>query len=328
MRAAYYERTGPAADVLQLAELPDPHPGPGEVRVQLHSSGVNPSDVKSRLGARSMPFPRVIPHSDGAGVIDEVGAGVPASRVGERVWVWNAAWGRPHGTAAEFVVLPAAQAVLLPDGVGMDQAACFGIPALTAIHAVRCHGGVRGQRVLVTGGAGAVGHDVIQFARLLGAAQVIATVSGPEKAQVAQGAGAHATINYRTQPVAETVLALTEGQGVDRVIDMDVAANATAALDSLRPGGAMVVYGSGGAEFKLPFFPLISRNLSLHFFIVYHLTRADRDQAEQVLAQALAQGALRPYVAERLPLSQIVRAHQQVESGQLLGNLVIDLTAG
>ena len=157
MRAAFYERTGPAGDVLTVGEFPTPVPGPGEVRVRVAWSGVNPSEVKARAGARtrSLPFPRIIPHSDGAGVIDLVGEDVPASRSGERVWVWNAAWMRPAGTAAQYVVLPSEQAVLLPESTELAVGACLGIPALTAYHAVTCDGGVAGRQVLGAGGAGA-----------------------------------------------------------------------------------------------------------------------------------------------------------------------------
>ena len=171
MRAAFYERTGSASEVLRVEEMVTPAPGPGEVRVRVSCSGVNPSDVKSRAGLRSktMPFSRIIPHSDGSGVIDEVGPNVPSTRIGERVWVWNAAWMRPFGTAAEYVVLPSEQAVLLPENTDLAAGACLGIPALTAYRAVTVDGGVEGKRVLVTGGAGAVGHYAIQLARIKGA---------------------------------------------------------------------------------------------------------------------------------------------------------------
>ena len=183
MRAAWYERNGPAREVLSVGEMPAPEPGPGEVRVRVHASGVNPSDWKSRAGtARPMAFPRVIPHSDGAGVIDRAGPGIPTRRVGERVWIWNAQWKRPFGTAAEFVILPAAMAVRLPEGIGFEEGACLGIPALTAHRAVTSDGPVAGQTVLVSGGAGAVARYAIQIAKLLGAGQVIATVSSAAKA--------------------------------------------------------------------------------------------------------------------------------------------------
>ena len=192
MLAAFYTRTGPAREVLDVGEIETPEAGPGEVRVRLATSGVNPSDVKTRGGVRSrdLPFPRIVPHSDGAGVIDQVGDGVPPGRLGERVWVWNAAWGRPSGTAAQFVVLPAQQAVPLPANTSFEAGACLGIPALTAYHAIHCNGGVAGKTVLVAGGAGAVGHYAIQFAKIAGASCVIATVSGTAKAALARDAGA------------------------------------------------------------------------------------------------------------------------------------------
>jgi NADPH2:quinone reductase len=329
MKAAFYTRTGAARDVLQLGDLPEPMPGPGEVKVRLHWSGVNPSDVKSRvdLRGRGMPFLRVTPHSDGSGVIEAVGASVPASRLGRRVWVWNAAWGRPDGTAAECIVLPCAQAVHLPEGVPLEAGACFGIPALTALHAVRGYGGVAGQRVLVAGGAGAVGHYAVQFARLLGARQVIASVSSAAKAQVALEAGAHATVNYRDEPLATRVAELTGGEGLDRVIEVDVAANGALDAEMLKPGGCAVVYGGGKGSFELPFFPLIAKNLSWHFFIVYALSPADRAAAETALRGMLDDGLLQHQIARCVDLGDIVAAHEAVESGQLVGNLVVRLPA-
>ena len=327
MQAAYYESTGAALDVLRIAELPDPVPGPGELRVRLRWSGVNPSDVKSRLGLRSkvLAFPRIVPHSDGMGVIDAVGDGVTASRIGERVWVWNAAWGRAFGTAAQYVVLPAAQAVPLPGSVADEAGACLGIPALTALHAVLTGGGVAGRSVLVAGGAGAVGHYAVQFARLLGARRVLATVSNPHKAQIAREAGADATVDYRAADAGEQLRAANNGEGVDRVIELDIAANAALDLDILRPGSDLVVYGSGAPSFNLSFFPLIVKNLNLHFFIVYNLEPVDRARAVQTLSGLLERGALQHLIAERLPLAQIAQAHMLVEQGRAIGNVVLAL---
>jgi NADPH2:quinone reductase len=327
MRAAVYSRTGPAHEVLSLVDRPTPEPGPGEVRVRIAWSGVNPSDTKSRAGTRSptLPFPEIIPHSDGAGVIDAVGEGVPAARIGERVWIWNAAWGRPQGTAADCVVLPTAQAVRLPDNVALDVGACLGIPALTACHAVLMAGGVAGQRVLVAGGAGAVGFYAVQMARLAGAAQVIATVSSDTKAAIARDAGAHEVVDYRRENLVERVAALTGGRGVDRVIEVDIAANAAADFAMLAPGGLAVVYGSGQPEASVPFVPGIMKNLQLAFFIVYLLPPDARRQAQAQLGQWLAQGALRHLIAERLPLARIADAHVLVESGRAVGNVVLSV---
>lgn len=325
MRAAFYERTGAARDVLRVAEIPTPEPGPGEVRVRLATSGVNPSDVKSRAGLRSsvLPFPRIVPHSDGAGVIDAVGAGVPAERMGERVWVWNAAWKRAFGTAAQWVVLPAGQAVALPEKTSLEAGACLGIPALTALHAVRMDGGVDGRTVLVTGGAGAVGHYAVQMARLAGARRVFATVSSAEKAAVVRQAGAELAIDYRREDVAARVLEATGGAGVDRVIEVDFAANVDASLAAVKAEGDIVVYGSGRPQIAVPFFPSILKNVRLRFFIVYNLTADDRAAAIAQLTAWLREDRLRHNVAAVLPLESVAEAHELVESGRLLGNAVL-----
>lgn len=327
MRAAYYERTGPADEVLVVGDLPDPVPQLGEVRVRLQWSGINPSDVKSRSGARGpeLPFQRIVPHSDGMGVIDAVGAGVDRSRLGQRVWTWNAAWGRADGTAAQYIVLPQDQAVAMPDGVAGEVGACLGIPALTALHAVLTDGGVEGQRVLVAGGAGAVGHYAIQFARLLGASQVLATVSNAEKAALARDAGATTVIDYRTQSVVKAVLDATSGTGVDRVIEVDVAANGAIDLDIIRREGMWVVYGSSARQITLPFFPLIAKNVLARFFIVYHLSAGDRHRAMALLHGWLLNGALKHNIAARFPLAEIAQAHRMVEQGRAIGNVVLSI---
>lgn len=325
MQAAWYERNGAAREVLQVGELPAPEPARGEVRVRMAWSGVNPSDVKSR-GGRAMPFPRVVPHSDGAGTIDAVGDGVPESRVAERVWVWNAAWGRPDGTAAELVVLPAEQAVPLPSNVtDLAIGACLGIPALTAYHAVHVDRGVRGRSVLVAGGAGAVGHYAVQMARLGGASRVLATVSGTEKAELARAAGADVVINYRTEDVAARVLAVTGGAGVERVIEVDFAANITLDLSILQQDGDVVVYGSGKPEIAVPFGPMIRKNVRAIFFIVYNLPGDVRREAEAALTAMLAREELTHNIAERLPLARIAEAHELVEQGRAMGNVVLSV---
>ncbi len=327
MRAACYERVGPASEVLQLVDLPTPEPGTGDVRIRMQCSGVNPSDVKTRAGARSreLPFPRIIPHSDGAGVVDAVGSGVTDLAPGDRVWVWNAAWGRPNGTAAEYVVLPAEQAVPLPDGVGPEVGACLGIPALTAWHAVHCHGGVKGQTVLIPGGAGAVAYYAIQMARDAGAAQVLSTVSSDTKAEIAREAGANAVFNYREEDVAARVMDATDGTGADRIIELEFAANAATDVAAVRPNGLIVAFGANAGEVSIPFFPSILKNVLVQFFIVYNLPAADRAAAIAGMTDLLKREALRHRIAERLPLAEIATAHERVESGSAIGNVVIDL---
>lgn len=327
MRAVYYERVGPAAEVLQHAELPDPQPAAGEVRVRVQWSGVNPSDVKTRGGVRSrtLPFARIIPHSDGMGVVERVGEGVDARRIGERVWLWNAAWGRPFGTAAELVCLPARQAVPLPEGVSGEAGACLGIPALTAMHAVLTAGGVAGKTVLVAGGAGAVSHYALQIASRMGVGRLVTTVSSEAKAALARAAGADVVIDYKTEPVAERLKEITGGRGVDRVIELDLAANAALDCEVLRTGGEVVAYGSGPQPLNLPFPVLLAKNLELRFFMVYHLAEADRERATAALQRMLARGELQHNVAMRLPLAKIAEAHEVVEQGRAMGNVVLQV---
>lgn len=328
MRAVLYVRTGSAHEVLQIVELPTPHPGAGEVRVKLSWSGVNPSDVKSRAGARTrtLPFTSIVPHSDGSGVIDEVGAGVAPARIGERVWIWNAAWGRPFGTAAEYIVLPADQAAPLPDGVELAAGACLGIPALTAHHAVSVDGGIAGKSVLVAGGAGAVGHYAIQIARRLGARQILSTVSGAEKAALVKAAGADVVVNYKTEDVVARVREVTAGQGVERIIEVDFGTNVELDVQLLKPDGDIVVYGSNAPQIAVPFAPMILKNVRLRFFIVYNLSRDDRRNAIAGLTSMLANNGLTHNIAARLPLEKIADAHELVEQGRSVGNVVLEIS--
>jgi len=325
MRAAVYSTFGPAADVLSVIEIPTPEPAPGEVRVRVAASGVNPSDVKSRaVATRNAVYKRVIPHSDGAGTIDAVGDGVDPGRVGARVWVFNAQWKRADGTAAEYVCVPAEFAVSLPANADFAVGACLGIPALTAWRAVTMNGGVARRSVLVTGAAGGVGHYAVQMAKYEGA-KVIATVSSPEKAEIARAAGADATIDYRTEDVAARVRELTGGEGVDRVVELDIAGNAKASIDALKPGGTLAVYGSNRPEFAMPFMPLIAKNVTAAFFIVYELTPAQRREGALWVNSRLAMGQLKTRIAARFPLDRIAEAHAAVESGKTVGNVVVEI---
>jgi NADPH2:quinone reductase len=323
MRAAWYERTGPAREVLVVGDMPTPSPGPGEVLVRLATSGVNPSDWKTRSGSRPMVAPRVIPHSDGAGTIEAVGEGVDRARIGERVWIWNGQWKRPFGTAAEYIALPGAQAVRLPEGTSVEAGACLGIPALTAWRAVQTDGSVAGQSVLVAGGAGAVGHYAVQMAKLLGARQVIATVSSPAKAAHAREAGADAVIDYRTEPVADRVRELTGGRGVDRVVEVDLAANAALLPQVVARDGVCACYGSGKAEMSLPFGPMILSGAAIRFFIVYELPPDARAEGVAQITAWLEGGRLRHAIGRTMPLAEIVAAHEAVEGGSAMGNVVL-----
>jgi NADPH2:quinone reductase len=324
MRAASFTHTGPAHDVLHVGELPTPEPGPGEVRVKLATSGVNPSDVKRR-GAhphgKPAEFPRVIPHSDGAGTIDAAGSGVSSTRIGERVWTYNAQYRRAGGTAAEYCVLPEAFAVRLPDNVDFAAGACLGIPALTAYHAIAVHGSVRGQTLLVQGGAGAVGFYAIQFAKRDGAT-VIATVSSDAKADVARAAGADHVVNYRTEDRKVRVAELTGGRGVDRIIEVDLKANAMTYPDVLADHGTAVVYGAGAPPIEIP--QLIPHSTTLAFILVYTLTAPQRAAAIAALEPLLAAGTLQHRIGERFPLDRIADAHACVEAGSF-ANVIVDV---
>ena len=323
MKAAFYEANGSARDVMRVQDVDTPQPGRGEVRVKLATSGVNPSDVKSRQGlARKIAFPRVIPQSDGAGVIDAVGDGVAASRIGERVWVWNGQWKRAFGTAAEYITLPAAMAVPLPDSVSFAEGACLGIPAMTAFHAVMLAGLGKNSSVLVSGGAGAVSQYVIQFAKRTGAT-VLTTISSPEKAAAAREAGADHTIDYKTEDVGAKVKAIAP-EGVDALIEMDLTANAKLIPAVMRPRGSVIVYGTG-PEAAVPASFCLVNSIRLQFFIVYELTAAERAAAVGAINDGLEGGWLKNRVAQpTFKLADMVAAHEAVEKGTL-GNVVVSL---
>ncbi len=323
MRATYYEQNGAAGEVLQIGDVETPTVGPGEVRVRLRASGVNPSDVKNRAGStRKIAFPRVIPHSDGAGEIDEIGEGVPASRLGQRVWIWNGQWRRPFGTAAQLIVLPAEQAVPLPADVTMEAGACLGIPAYTGYQGVALTGAGDGSTVLVSGGAGAVGHYAIQFANKRGAT-VIATVSSAAKAELARQAGAAHVIDYRRESVGERVMAITGKRGVDAVIEVDLAANARLLPDVLAPNGIVAIYGSGAPQATIPFVFLLQNSIQMKFFLVYQMAQRERERATTEITRMLEHGQLIHNVAQSFDLDDIVAAHEAVEAGTALGNIVI-----
>ena len=322
MLAAVYDRNGPAREVLRVVELPMPEPSPGEVRVRVHASGVNPADVKNRKRRPLDGLSFIVPQVDGAGVIDAVGTGVPASRVGERVWTWAPHWPRPFGTAAQYVTLPAVQAVPLPANVSFDIGACIGIPLLTAYRAVTCDGLVGGESVLVQGGAGAVGHYVVQLAKLHGA-RVIATVSSDAKAGQAREAGADFVIDYKREDVAARVKALTDGRGVDRIIETNLAVNSPQYVNALRRDGSVVVYGSDDWTVSLPKAAFLLHGVRLYFFIVLNLVPHVRSAAHGAVDALLRRNALQHRIGERFPLKDIVAAHEAVENGTVIGNAIV-----
>ncbi|WP_369200541.1 NADPH:quinone reductase [Streptomyces sp. PU-14G] len=324
-------------EVLRLVERPVPEPGPGEVRVRVHLSGLNPTDWRSRRRALPPGMSEQVPHQDGAGVIDAVGPHVDSERVGQRVWIWEAAWERPWGTAQQYTLVPDRQAVFLPDHAPFALGAALGIPALTAHRALTVHdggpaclapGALRGATVLVAGGAGAVGNAAVQLARWAGA-RVVTTVSGPAKAALARAAGAHEVVNYRTQdPVAE-VLAFAP-EGVDIVVE--VAPGANAALDlAVAAPGAVVAYYSGGEDEQLsvPVLSSLPANLRWQSVFIYTVPSAAKEQALTDVAAAVDAGALR--VGEeaglplhRYPLERVADAHAALEQG-VVGKVLLDV---
>jgi NADPH2:quinone reductase len=326
MKAAWYDRNGPAREVLQVGALPEPAPGPGEVLVRVHVSGVNPSDVKSRAGARGgMAFPRIVPHSDGAGVIEAVGPGVDKARIGERVWLWNGQWRRPFGTAAERIAVPAAQAVRLPDGVDFEAGACMGIPAMTAEACLFSDGPIDGKTVLVTGGAGAVGHYAIQLAKWSGA-RVIATAGRAETVAACRDAGADLVIDYKRERVAERLRDATGGAGIDRVVEVEFGGNLETSLAAIKENGVIAAYASMGAPTPpLPFYPLMFKAVTLRLVLVYILSPEARRRSIANLTAALEAGALTHPLAGRFPLDDIARAHEAVEAGNKLGQILVSI---
>jgi NADPH2:quinone reductase len=326
MQAITYTRFGAAQDVLQLEELPETFPGPGEVRVRLAFSGVNPSDVKSRAGRPGLdrpPFPSITPHSDGAGTIAAVGEGVDSSRVGQRVWIWNGQWQRPRGTAATEITLPAEQAVPLPDGVDFETGANLGIPGLTACHAVFGAGPVKDQTILIHGGAGTVGHLAVQLARW-GGAKVLSTAS-PRDFDRVRAAGAAAVFDYGDNDLAAQILAANDSAPVDQIVEVELGQNIVLDAEVIAPNGRLAAYGSAkDMEPRLPFFPLLFKAVTLDIILVYLLRKQERDAAIGLLHDALEQNALNCPTERIFPLAQTAQAHEAVETGQRSGAILVD----
>jgi len=301
--------------------------GPGEVLVRLRRSGVNPSDVKKRAGSNPalLDDGYVIPNSDGAGVIEAVGEGVDARRVGEKVWVYQAQFGRRFGTAAQYVALDASRAVNLPIEAGFDVGACAGIPIMTAHRCVHADGAIAGQTVLVTGGAGRVGYYAVQWARMAGA-RVIASASNARDEAVCREAGAQQVVNHREPGFGERVKSLNGGRPVDRVIDVEFGANLPEILDCIRTGGVIATYSSTQVkEPTLPFMRMMYLDLTLHFVIVYSMPEPAKKHAIADITQAFRNGMLQHRIAERVPLTGIAHANELVERGGSHGCIVLDV---
>ena len=328
MHAISYSAFGPAADVLELSEMPDPTPGPGEVLVRLSFSGVNPSDVKARSGSRpgvtKPPFDRIIPHSDGSGVVEALGADVTAHRIGTRVWIWNGQWQRPHGTAATHICVPAEQAVPLPDSVSLETGAVLGIPGLTAAHAVFGGGDVLGKTLLVQGGAGTVGLLAVQLAKS-GGARVIATARG-DGLDAAHNAGADVVLDYTQGNLAKAVLDANDGEMIDRIIEVEFGINAAVDAEVIAPNGTIAAYGSAKAMTpEFPFGAMLFKAVTIDILLIYLLPQTDRARAIKLLHGALVAGALTCPIAEVFALGDSAAAHVALETGNRSGAILVDV---
>jgi NADPH:quinone reductase len=322
MKAAWYEKQGPAREVLVVGQMPDPIPAAGEVRIRIAASGINPGDIKKRENAfgYGMAYPRVIPHSDGAGRVDQLGAGVPSEWMGRSVWCYGAQSYRPFGTAAEFTVVPLAQVAPLPENVPMEQGACLGIPGITAHRAVTVAGSVDGRTVLVQGAAGSVGACAVQLARRAGA-HVIGTVKSSSDEAAAKNAGAHEVI-VSDRELTARVRSLAPG-GIDHIVEVAFGANIEADVDLLKLSGSIASYATDNATPKIPVWQMIFKNIRVFFLGSDDFPKEAKLQAARDLTAALEAGWASFEIGERIPLTDIARAHELAERPVRPGRVVL-----
>ncbi|KWV56267.1 alcohol dehydrogenase [Bradyrhizobium macuxiense] len=326
MKAVWYERTGAAPTVLTVGEMPTPDAGPGEVRIRLEASGVNPADVGRRSGNyRQMEFPRVIPNSDGAGIIDQLGEGVTRCAVGDRVWLFNGQRnGRAFGTAAEYITIADYLVTRLPDDVSFAAGATLGIPCMTAWCALFADGPITGLTVLVTGGAGAVGHYAVQLAKW-GGARVIAIVSSQVKDMEARLAGADMVVNYRTEDVVAKVMAFTENRGVDRVVDVDFGGNLATTLKIMAFNSTIAVYATNGNRTPtVPVRELMEKCITVRSLVLFALPPMLLAAAQEDITKWLASGTRVHNIAGQFALAETAQAHLAVEKGDKMGTVIVD----
>jgi len=322
MRAAWYEKQGPARDVLNVGEMPDPVPAAGEVRIRIATSGINPGDIKKRQDAFGfgMGYPRVIPHSDGAGRIDQLGTGIASEWLGRSVWCFGAQSYRPFGTAAEFTVVPLEKVVPLPKNVTMDQGACLGIPGITAHRAVHVAGSVSGKNVLVQGAGGTVGLCAVQLARRAGAL-VIGTVRSSAEEETARNAGAHEVV--RNDQGARPLVTALASKGIDHIVEVAFGANIETDLELLRTGGSIASYATDIGNPKIPFWPMVFKNIRLFFLGSDDFPADVKTLAAHDMNAALEAGWSGFEIAERIPLAEIARAHELVERPVRRGRVIV-----
>lgn len=328
MKAISYSHFGDS-NVLQLRGFAIPAPDKQEVVVKLHYSAVNPSDVKLRAGQRSgvesMPYPEIIPHSDGAGIICEVGENISPSRIGERVWIWNGQWERPFGTAAEYICVPSSQAVFLPDEVSFAHGALLGIPGITAAHAVFSNGELSDKWLLICGGNGNVGRLALQLAVANGA-RVIASCSAKHQSEVL-GLGATAALDYRSDTLARDILQATGGELIQHAIDSEFGENIDVLAEVMADNGYIATFGSAKQRTPtLPFYPLMFKSIKVHFFLMYLLTETQLNTAITGLMSTLSKTDIQFKIDSVFPLSRCREAHDRVEYPDRSGAVLLDIT--
>jgi NADPH2:quinone reductase len=327
MKAAWFEKFGNADDVLIIDEYKTPEPGKGEVKIRVKASGVNPSDTKKRAGSNQALLDNgpVIPHSDGAGIIETVGEGVSNSRIGERVWTYNAQYGRNEGTAAEYVCLPSAQAVPLPDNASFETGAMMAIPAMTAHRAVFADGDVNGQIILVTGGAGRVGYYAIQWAKSAGAT-VIATASSQGSSAQCEKAGADLVVGHPSGTSNKEMMDFTQGRKIDRVVEGDFGANLLPVLAVLKTSGVIASYSSmTDMNPVIPFVRMMFMDLTLRLVLVYAMPDVAKQAAIKDITTFLSTNKLDNRVAATYPIEEIAQAHKDIEAGKVYGSVIITM---
>lgn len=327
MEAVWYEQKGAPHEVLQFGHMRLPEAGPGEVLIKVFASAVNPSDIKGRTvwSGTAMPFERIVPHQDAAGVIADVGEGADPARIGQRVWCYQAQWNRPFGSAAQWMTLPAARAVLLPDGVSFAEGACLGIPAMTAHRAVALHAGVLGRRVLVQGGAGAVGFYAVQWAKLSGAALVAASVRNASVADVVRAAGADAVMDLSVTSLEDaTRVWFGDEQTFERIVEVNLGANIESDIRVLISGGEIVSYASDSDwRPSLPMLAMMTKNITLSPILVFTMGETAIGSAIDAIDKALRAGSLQHRIAHVLPLDRAADAHALQESGRAGGKIIL-----
>lgn len=326
MRAAIYKSTGNASDVLELVDIERPAPNDNQVLVKLHASGINPTDTKTRAGIFPIQneWERIVPHHDGAGIIEEAGKNVSQERIGERVWLHSAQLAGTDGTAAEYIVVDAEKAISLPDNIDFEAGATFGVPLLTAYQGVMLNGPIEGKTILIQGGAGAVGNYAIQIACEKGAT-VITTVSGQAKADAAKSAGAHHVVNYKEEDLAQRIQEITNGIGVDYVLEVNLSANAKLLPRIVKNGGFVAVYGADEFYADFPMVESVIQQIKFGFFIVFMMPPEALANAVNDLTTMLSKDKIKPHLHKVLELENIAEAHDLVDDKTTIGNIVLKI---